>query len=172
MKIRVITRAALLIVALAVPCYAIKSMMFNSINQYIERGAGIWIVEILGKNVEGQEVRRFPVFEAKILRNLKGESQKEPLLLCTVSRQLIIGKRYLVFGFNKKSGGEWLDNGNVSPVEIPPSLSLAELEGESLKNQILSIMTARCTEIEKTINKLNNEKKVLEEGILMKERLP
>jgi hypothetical protein len=172
MKTRVIIRTVLLIVALAVPCYAIRSMMFNSIDQYVERAAGIWIVKILGQNVEGQEVRGLPVFEAKILRNLKGETQKEPFLLFAVSRQLIIGRRYLVFGFNKTSGGAWLDNGNVSPVEIPPSLSLTEMEGESLKNQILSIMTARCTEIEKTIKRLNDEKKVLEEGLLIRKRLP
>ena len=61
--------------------------------------------------------------------------------------------------------GPWLDNGNLTPIEIPLTFSLAALDGKSAKEQMVSILTARCEEIEQTIKKLKDEKKVLEDGI-------
>ena len=168
MKMKQILQTALIVIGLSTPCYAIKSMMFNSIDQYIERATGIWIVQVLRQGGEEREIG--PVYEAKILRSLKGDPQKETLSFCAISRQLTVETRYLVLGFNKTSGETWLDNGNVSPVEIPSSLSLAELDGKSAKEQMLAILNARCAEIEKTIKKLNEEKKVIEDGISNQKR--
>lgn len=170
MKMKRLLLLALVAIGLSIPCYAIKSMMFNSIDQYMERANGVWIVELLSQGGEGRETGS--VYEGRVLRSLKGEPQKGTLSFCAISRQLTVGRRYLVFGFNHASdAGAWLDNGNVSPVEIPPSLSLAELEGKAAKEQILSILTARCTQIVDDIRKLNEEKKALEDGIQFQDRL-
>lgn len=160
-----------LLFVLSVPCYAIKSMMFNGPDQYIESAQGIWIVEVVGQRAQEGDHEAGPVYEAKVIQTLKGNAQKNPLALCTVFKPLTAGGRYLVFGFNKVSDdGPWLDNGNVSPVQIPASMALSELEGKSLKEQVSRIVSARCQEIERLVNQLNGEKKALEEGMDFQKR--
>jgi hypothetical protein len=159
-----------LVCLLSLPSYAIKLMMFNSVDQYIERAGGIWIVEVLQQN--GQEPEIGPTYEVKIIQTLKGDSKKETFSLCAISRQLISGSRYLVFGFNRApDSGAWVDNGNVSPIPVPPSFSLAAVKGEPVENQISLIMSARSSEIDSLIKQLSEEKKALENGLDFQRRL-
>ena len=158
-----------LVCLLSIPCYAIKAMMFNSIEQYIDRADGIWIAEVVKQSGHEREV---PTYEAKILQTLKGESDKETLTVCTISRQLASGHRYLVFGFNRVSAsGVWMDNGNISPVPIPASFSLTELKEKSVRKQISGIMSARCRELDRLMKELAEEKATLEEGLQFQKRL-
>ena len=62
----------LLAIVVCLPCYAIKSMMFNDIDQYIERAEGIWVVKVL-KRLEGE--RGGPRYEVTVLQSLKGSRQ-------------------------------------------------------------------------------------------------
>jgi hypothetical protein len=164
-----IVYAALIVVGLTIPCHATKSMMFNSINQYIERATGIWIVEVLRQS--GEERGDGPVYEAKILHSLKGDQPKELLSFCAIFQHVAAGKRYLVFGFNKTSGETWLDNGNISPLEIPPAFSLPDLDGKPTKEQILALMNARLAEIDQSVARLNEVKRAIEYGIAFQKRL-
>lgn len=149
---------------LSLPCYAIKSMMFNSINQYIERADGIWIVQIIKESEK--EHMDWPTYQVKVLQTLKGDPDKKTLTVCAISRELMSGHRYLFFGFNRGSASRsWLDNGNVSPIPLPPTFSFNELEGKSVKEQISRIMTARCKELERLIKELREEKEALKKGL-------
>ena len=167
MRIPITIRIALLIIALAVPCYAIKLMMFSTVDLFIERATGIWVVEVLRKMQEprGSLDGLGIVYEGQVQLSLKGEPKQGILSFHALSRDPMIGNRYLVMGFNRTAYGAWLDNGNVSPVEIPPSFSLNELEGKTLKEQILRILKARRDEIENFVKKLEKEKKTIDEGI-------
>lgn len=155
---------------LSLSCYAIKSMMFNSIDQYIDRADGIWIVQVVKES--GKNDRNRPTYQAKVLQTLKGDPDKKTLTVWGISRELTPGHRYLFFGFNRRSAGEaWLDNGNVSPIPLPPTFSFNELEGKSVKEQISSIMTARRRELKRLIKELTEEKATLEEGLEFQKRL-
>ena len=165
---RIITTISLVFL-LSMPCYAIKAMMFNSIDQYIDGADGIWIVEVVKQS--GEERSDGSRYEAKILQTLKGEPDKETLTVCAISRQLTSGCRYLVFGLNRSAGGAWMDNGNISPVPVPTSFSLTELEGKSQREQIACIMIARTKEIERQVKQLSEEKEALEQGLKFQERL-
>ncbi|MCX5636202.1 MAG: hypothetical protein NTX52_00715 [Planctomycetota bacterium] len=152
------------------PCYAIKSMMFNSVDQYVERSSGIWIVEVVKQS--GQERESGPTYEVKVIQTLKGDPKKKTLTVLAISRELVCGRRYLVFGFNRASDSRsWMDNGNVSPIPVPASLSLTELKGKSTKEQISSIMVARSNELDSLIKQLTEEKKALENGLDFQKRL-
>lgn len=152
------------------PCFAIKSMMFNSIDQYIKRADGIWIVKTVRRT--GQDPEIGPLYQVKVLQTLKGDSNERILTVCSVSRRLISGDRYLVFGFNKDSTKEvWIDNGNISPVPIPMSFSLNELEGKSLKDKISAVLAARHAELGRLIEKYKEEKNALEQGLKFQQHL-
>ena len=155
---------------LCIPCYAIKSMMFNSVTQYVERTDGIWIIKVVKQS--GHERTVGPTYEAKILQTLKGRPVKKNLTICAISRKLTARHIYLVFGFNRISTSEaWLDNGNVSPIPIPASFLLTDLKGKSVKKQIATIMTARCRELERLMKELAEEKAALEGGLEFQKRL-
>jgi len=155
---------------LGIPCYAIKSMMFNSVDQYIERAHGIWIAQIVKQTGQQREIG--PTYEAKIIRTVKGEPGKEALTICAISRELASGEQYLVFGFNRISTSDaWMDNGNISPVPVPASFSLVELKGKSVKEQVAAIITARCSDLDRLIKRLAEEKSALERGLEFQERL-
>jgi hypothetical protein len=102
---------------------------------------------------------------------MKGDADGRALSVSAVSRELTSGQRYLVFGFNRTPGdAAWLDNGNVSPVPVPTSFSLAGLRGKTVKDQISSIMAARCKELERLIKQFQGEKSALENGLAFQKR--
>jgi len=155
---------------MCIPCYAIKSMMFNNIDQYISRAEGIWIVKTLQRT--GQERSIGPVHQAEVLQTLKGDPQEDVLSICPVFRELVPGHRYLVFGFTRDAtNGTWIDNGNVSPVPIPNSFSLTELDGKPLKDKISIVLSARYKELARLIKRYKEEKSVLEKGLQAKQNL-
>ena len=55
-----------------------------------------------------------------------------------------------------------MDNGNVSSVALPATFLLIELKGKTVKEQISSVMTARCKEIDRFMKELDKEKAALE----------
>ena len=93
MKTKRILQAVTVVVALSIPCYAIRLMMFNNIDQYIERAAGIWIVEVVKDGEERQTKAIYaalgPVYEVKVLQTLKGNPEVKTLAMCVLSRQLV-----------------------------------------------------------------------------------
>jgi hypothetical protein len=143
--------------------------MFNSIDQYVRRAHGIWIVEVTGRITTHRG--SMPRYHATILQTMKGDTTERTLSVSAVSRELTSGQRYLVFGFNRTPGdAAWLDNGNVSPVPVPVSFSLAGLRGKTVKDQISSIMAARCRELERLIRQFQGEKSALESGLAFQKR--
>lgn len=160
----------LLLCLVCLPCYAIRCMMFNNIAQYIRSAHGIWIVEITRRTTTQRGP--MPLCHARILQTMKGGTDERTLSISAVSRELTPGHRYLVFGFNRTpDDAAWLDNGNVSPVPIPVSFSLARLRGKTVKEQISSIMAARCEELERLIRQFQGEKSALENGLAFQKRL-
>ena len=163
LKLKRIIKSLFIAYLIGYPSYATLLMMFNSVDQYIKYAKRIWIVEVIKKT--RYEFKKGTIYEVKVLQTLKGKFGEENLSICAVTKELKSGSRYLVFGFNQQKSGVFLDNGNISPVPIPASFSLNSLKGKSLKEQISCIITARHKELEKLINKMNEEKKALKHGI-------
>jgi len=162
-------RLLLIFICLTVlPVHAIPAMMFNSIDQYIERAQGIWIVEVIKAESPSKSIEGGDSFEARVLQTLKGKDNEKTLSVIPVFQQLVPGHRYLVFGFGPMplpQGTAWLDNGNVSPVAIPPSFSLALLQGKSVKEQLSLILSARSVEIDEQNKRLATEKRAIDKGL-------
>ena len=161
-----------IIIALALLCltsfhsYAQKAMMFNNVDQYIERSSGIWIVDVVKKTDQGPIFEGGPIFEVKVVQTLKGGAQEQTISVMPIFQRLVPGNRYLIFGFNgmqTAQGKVWMDNGNVSPTQI--IFSLAQLQGKSLKEQIEFILAARAAEIDNQVKQLTEEKKAIDQGL-------
>lgn len=151
--------SAVLACLLAVPCFAAKAMMFNSVDQYLDRANGIWVLQVVRKTGTDQDGR--PVYEAKVLLDVKGSSEKV-LRISSVFNELSLESRYLFFAFGRLSDGKgWMDNGNLSPVPIPRSFGLSDLEGKPPTEQISMIVSARMAQIEVEMKRLSDEREAL-----------
>jgi hypothetical protein len=149
-------------------CHAQKAMMFNSVDQYVEHASGIWIVEDIQKI--GQEVDQI-----RVVQTLKGETKGPTMLVTVIFRRLILGDRYLLFGFSVQPSdlnpkGIWMDNGDISPVPIPAMFSISQLQGKPINQQIEMILLARSAEIDNQTKKLTVEKKAIENGLELQKR--
>jgi hypothetical protein len=152
-------------------CHAQKARMFNSVDQYLTGAGGIWIVEDIGEINQ----RSGFTYQVKVLQSLKGNFMDQPMEVSVIFRKLIPGDRYLLFGFNFQpadgsSKGIWMDNGNVSPVPIPASFSLARLQGKPVKQAIELILSARSTEIADQVKDLTEEKSEIDHGLRIQMR--
>jgi hypothetical protein len=148
------------------PSYAQPAMMFNNVDQYIERSSGIWIVDVVKKTDQGPLVEAGPTFEVKVVQTLKGGAQEQTISVMPIFQRLVPGNRYLIFGFNEMQtaqGKVWMDNGNVSPIQI--TFSLSQLQGKSLKEQIEFILSARSAEIDNQMQQLIEEEKAIDQGL-------
>lgn len=144
---------------LAAPSLAAKAMMFNSVDQFLDRADGIWVLEI-GDRVRADEDGH-SIYKAKALNALKA-TEERPSQVKSVFNELSPGGRYLFFGFNRSPDGQvWMDNGSVSPVPIAQSFRLKELEGKTPVEQISFIMSARFAQIETEMKRLSDEREAL-----------
>lgn len=148
----------------SVPCYAIKSMGFQSLDQYVGDATNIWIVEVTKRTSTEHNVG--DVYEAKVLQTLKGDADKKAVSIAGVFQDLVPGKRFLFFAFgNNARTHVWIDNGMVSPVPLASTFSLNDLENKSAKYQVTVIMKARRDEINEQMRQLTREKARLEQGL-------
>jgi len=158
-----------LVCVTSLPGYGQKAMMFNSVDRYIERAhIGIWIVEAGNVQAVPNSNPELSYRTVKVIKVLEGDALSEEMRVTSVFRSLIPGERYLLFGFSAESvdrGGGLMDNGNISPVPIPISFSLALLQGKSLKEQIELILFARIEEIDQQSKELAEEKKAITSGL-------
>lgn len=144
---------------LAAPSLAAKAVMFNSVDQFLDRADGIWVLEI-GDRVRVDEDGH-SICKAKALNALKA-TEERPSQVKSVFNELSPGGRYLFFGFNRSSDGKvWVDNGNISPVPIAQSFRLKELEGKTPAEQISMIISARFAQIESEMKRLSDERETL-----------
>lgn len=158
--------AAILLLSICVPCYATKMMGFNNMDQYISRASNIWIVKCLKCSDQERFRETGTTYEVEVLKKLKGDSKAKLLTVIPISNELVPRRRYLVFSFGQTSGNEvWIDNGAISPVAIPGSLSLNELKGKPVRDQVAIILSARCKELDRLIKRYSEQKSILEEGL-------
>lgn len=139
-------------------------MMFNGMNGYIKRAENIWLVQVIKESGTPDE-NACTYYEVRIVQTLKGGLKLHEFTACSVGRDLVAGARYVVFGFNMMRPGVWMDNGNISPIPVPGSVSTDELKGKSLDEQLTYIAQARSKEIDGRISDLKREKEVLERGL-------
>jgi len=151
-----------------IPCSAAKLMMFSSFDRYIARADGIWVIEVVKQVGKQPWIGR--TYEAKVLQVLKGDPTKGTLTICALSRALVAGDRYLVFGFSQVTSGAWIDNGNVSPVPVPSSFSLTQLKGKSVKQQVVAIMTARRQALSGVVQQAREEMALLDRTLSSEKR--
>jgi hypothetical protein len=126
----------------------------------VERAKDIVIAECLTEIAPGPRSGIAPC-EAKIVAVVKGDRKvgKLPLL----SDGLKKGRTYMLTNF-----GDYYDNfatnGELAAVELPPDFDLGSLKGKSSIEQVQAVFDARRSWVERELEKLGVEKRLLDKS--------
>lgn len=123
---------------------------------------GVWVVQVMAEKANP------PIdctsYDTMVVTALKGAIQSGTLVVCTVSKNLVIGRRYLVFGRAKTSDNAWIDNGAASPVELSKNFKLPP-PGTELLEVIEAIYRARIAQLDLEAEPYLKEKTALSEAL-------
>jgi len=147
--------------------YGIKVTLFMDIDTLIRRSKDIVIAKCISIPMEnlGQFKNGLYPATVEINRILKGKRIKDKLTVATIYR-LEPDKTYLFCNSGGSAfGTNFLSVAQLSVVEVPSSFKLAELNGKSLKEQIILVFSRRHSQLQRDIKRLEKQNKLLEKAL-------
>ncbi len=163
-KLRIVGLA----LVLAPLCLGTLVMPFNSLVDWADRADDILLVRCVSAvPPELHQVPGLNVYVVDSLRSLKGVEMRERLQVAALLGQMMPGQRYLTFCFGQVHDPNRMriDNGQISPVHVPDSFRLEDLEGKNVRQQVRTILLARRTEIDRLMQDLKREAQTIDRGL-------
>jgi hypothetical protein len=128
---------------------------------HVERAKDVVIAECLSDT--GPAINCLAPCEVKVLAVIKGDRRIGKLVL--YSDGLKSGRTYMLTNFGTYTDDiNFATNGELAAVELPPDFDFGLLKGKSPVEQVRSVFDARRSWVERELEKLGLEKKLLEKA--------
>ena len=135
---------------------------------FVAKSTDILIVRCINPDVlGGGKNDGLTLVEVEVVVVLKGDRKTGKARLGTIGQPMEAGKRYLMASF----GGEAFDTGFLAQsdqavVELPADFDLKSLAGKTVIEKVQAIFDARRAQVERLLEQLQREKKVLDYTVL------
>jgi hypothetical protein len=161
-KYAITTAAAIVLSFLTVESLAEPWKTFEGTQVQVERAKDIVIAECLSEIGPGPRAGIAPC-EAEVVAVVKGDRKLGKLAL--LSDGLKKGRTYMLTNFGDYYGKiNFATDGELAAVELPPGFDLGSLKGRSPVEQVQAVFDARRSWVERELEKLVVEKRLLDKS--------
>jgi hypothetical protein len=131
---------------------------------FVDKATDIVIVRCIDPDVRGGgKDDGLTLVEVEVVAVIKGERKTGKTRLGTIGQTMAAGKNYMMASF----GGDVFDTGFLAQseqavLELPADFDLKSLAGKTAVAQTQAVFDARRAQVQKLLQQLEREKKILE----------
>ena len=140
--------------------------IFEDLDTLLRQSEEIIIAESL--DIGKEQGGRITNSDVRTIMILKGNRKEGARIRVSTpsSSVLSVGNRYLLLsGGGQVGDADFVAVGEFGVIQVPDEFKLEDLNGLPLKDQIISVIKSRKTEIDLLLTKLQDERKILEKAV-------